>query len=125
MQKPDRTTTNFSTASEAFACSYVTSTATGGKAYGQDCVHTDPTEGAGSEALLGRSALVGDGVTKVFNVGAAYYPGSTKVYVNGHFFRPGHEYTESSPNGGDITFTNAPAEGADIDIFYDASGAIF
>jgi hypothetical protein len=85
---------------------------------------TDVTESS-SVALLGRNASVGDGVTKVFNVGAAYYPGSTTVYVNGYFYRLGREYTESNPSGGEITFTNAPAEAADIDFFYDASGAIY
>lgn len=68
----------------------------------------------------------GDGVTTVFHTTAAYVPGSTRVFVNGWFQRPGGiEYTESNPAQGEITFVTAPAAGLSIVILYEAFGAPF
>jgi hypothetical protein len=54
----------------------------------------------------------GDGSTTVVNFPFAYIDGTTNVYVNGAFKRPGTDYTESDPKTGEITFVSAPATGA-------------
>ena len=88
-----------------------------------DCIEGDPgqqSDGASQEGEFG------DGATTVFNVGSAYLPGSTQVFVDGWFQRPGGiEYSESDPATGEITFITAPADGISIVILYEAFGAPF
>ena len=43
---------------------------------------------------------------------------STRVYVDGLFQRPGHEYTESNPAAGGITFAAPVSSSSDVRICY-------
>jgi hypothetical protein len=90
------------------------------------------TQGAGCLALdcIGallegpdRSDQTGTGSQTVFQLPVAFVAGTTRVYVEGFFQRPGIEYTESAALG-QITFVTAPALGAAITVFYDANGSL-
>ena len=64
----------------------------------------------------------GDSVSTVYTLTGAYVPGTTVVFLNGFFQRPGHEYTESNPAAGEITFAVAPPGSAAIVVYYQADG---
>lgn len=49
-----------------------------------------------------------DGVETVFAIPFGYVTGSTRVFLNGLLQRLGTDYTESDPEGGEITMTTAP-----------------
>jgi hypothetical protein len=71
-----------------------------------------------------RVDATGTGAQTVFQLPAAFVAGSTQVYVNGFFQRPGGiEYTESAALG-QITFASAPSLGAMVTIFYEAFGSL-
>jgi hypothetical protein len=70
----------------------------------------------------GRGTATGDGVTTGVDLRRAYHPGTLSVYVDGYLQRPGIEYTETDPDLGTITFTDPPADGALIEIFYETNG---
>jgi hypothetical protein len=110
MQKPSRTTTNFQYPSEAFDCSYVTSTTSGGGIYGTDCV---PVMGASASNSVGTRRCGDELVPQssptggVYPIGtewrttiAAYIPGSTRLTIDGVFI---FDYSEADPNDGTIT----------------------
>jgi hypothetical protein len=73
----------------------------------------------------GRADDEGTGSQTVFQLPVAFIPGSTRVYVNGIFQRPGiaREYTEQA-SAGTITFADPPPNGASIQIFYEANGSL-
>lgn len=64
----------------------------------------------------------GDGTSVIYTLTGPYVPGSTIVFLGGFFQRPGHEYTESNPAAGEITFTTAPLNAEAIVVFYSATG---
>jgi hypothetical protein len=68
-----------------------------------------------------REDLLGTGSTLI-QLASAYVTGSTRVFLNGFFQRPGFEYTESSPSTGQITFTVAPTTLQIVSVFYEANG---
>lgn len=82
----------------------------------------DVGAGAGGEPA-GRSGQSGTGAKTVFTLDYAYHWGSTRVFVDGYIQRRGVDYTESDPDGGEITFTVAPADGAAVTILYEANGS--
>lgn len=49
-----------------------------------------------------------DGVTTIFTIPFAYVDQTIQVYKNGRLLIPDTDYTESSPETGEITFTTAP-----------------
>lgn len=55
-----------------------------------------------------------NGSATVFTIPFAYISGTTTVYKNGLVQRRNADYTESGPSSGQITFTVAPANGAQI-----------
>ncbi len=82
----------------------------------KNCSEGDPGFngiGDSTENIVPSSALV-------YTLSGAYVPGTTVVFVNGFFQRPGHEYTESNPAAGEITFAVAPA--GPIVVYYSAAG---
>jgi hypothetical protein len=86
---------------------------------GFDCADGDPGFGGIGDSQENDS---GDGTSVVYQLTGAYVPGTTIVFVGGFFQRPGHEYTESDPAAGEITFTTAPTAGESIVVFYTADG---
>jgi len=58
-----------------------------------------------------------DGTTRLFNLpnNLGYLAGTTQVYINGILAPLGTSYTESNPDGGEITFYSAPS---DLDVLW-------
>lgn len=59
-----------------------------------------------------------NGSITAFTVSEAYTPGTTMVFLDGLLQERGVDYTESSPEDGEITFTSAPGGSAVILIGY-------
>lgn len=55
-----------------------------------------------------------DGAEVVFTTPFGYISGTTEVYLDGLHQRRGIEYTESSPEAGEITFVVAPTGGSEV-----------
>lgn len=61
--------------------------------------------------------FTGDGTTTTFSVGEAIKEGTVTVYVDGAVQAEGKHYSVNY-DGGVIVFTEAPASGAVVDIYY-------